>query len=125
MPAPRDVGLPTNILQSLTVTYAGAVAQTPGVLMGWDGNLAIAPATSIMGVTRDDAATGKQVSVATAGLVEGIAGGAIAIGQPIGADTLGRCIVAAAGSQIIGRATTATTALGQRVQFFITREGTT
>lgn len=127
MPLPRNLGLPTNVSLSLTMTYNGLTPALAGQFIGWDGQLVIAPGTSIAGVLREDATTGKNVSVAMSGLVEVLSGGAVAVGNAIGADIAGKGAVAAAGAQIFGRVFQGSpiTAANQRFQMFITREGTT
>ncbi len=125
MPAPRDVGLPVNVIQSLSIDYASATAALSGQLVDFAGNLVVAAATPVYGVLREDATQGRTVSVATVGMVEIIAGAAVAVGAAITADASGRGITAAAGNQIFGRALSAATAANQRFQALITREGTT
>jgi Uncharacterized conserved protein (DUF2190) len=65
------------------------------------------------------------VGVAMAGMVEGLAGAAIAVGALVAADATSRLVAAVGGVQSIGRAMSATSAAGQKLQVYITREGTT
>jgi hypothetical protein len=121
MAAPKDFGVPTNLLHQLTVIYISGLAGQAGMLVDWQGNVGVG---QIMGVLVEDTSTGKSAGVAMAGLVEVICGAAVAVGSPIGTDGAGRGIPVGAGAQIIGRAMSATTALGQKFQMYITREGT-
>lgn len=121
MPLAKDTGVPTQSLQNLSRTYAGAAPAVAGQLIGWDGNLAT---TTIMGVLLDDAVQNQTVSVGMAGLHECISGSAIGAGSPIGVDGFGRGVPVAAGLHVIGRAMTATTNVNQKFQVYITREGT-
>jgi hypothetical protein len=121
MPAPKDFGVPTNVLHQLSVTYIAAAPGQAGLLVDWQGSLGVG---QIMGVLVEDTSAGKIAGVAMAGLVEVICGAPVAVGSPIGTDGVGRGIPVGAGVQIIGRAMSATTALGQKFQMYITREGT-
>lgn len=125
MPLPKDQGVPVNVIQSLTMQYLGATAAPAGSLVDYTGNLATG-ATPIYGVLREDAVQNRYVSVAVAGLVEVIAGGALAPGNAIGANATGQGVSVAAGTQSIGRVIqgSGATAAGQKVQMLITREGT-
>jgi hypothetical protein len=125
MPAPINTGLPVNVVQSLSINYASATAASAGQLVDFTGNLVTVATTVPFGVLREDAVQNRIVSVATVGMVEMIAGAAVAIGAAITADATGRGITAVAGNQIFARAMSATTAAGQRFQALITREGTT
>lgn len=119
MPAPRDFGVPTNILHQLTIRAAGNAPT--GSIIDWTGTIGVSGQP--MGVIVDDAVAGRDVGVAMAGLIEVIAGAPIAVGQPIGGDGLGRGIPVGPPTQILGRAMSAAAA-GQRFQMYITREGT-
>lgn len=122
MPAPINTGLPTNILQSLSITYVSAAAATPGQLVGYNGALAVLPATPVFGVLRSDAVQNQVTSVAVAGMCEVTAGATITVGAPISADSTGRGIVAVTAAHCFGRALTAAT-VGQKFQVIFSREG--
>lgn len=126
MPAPKDQGVPVNVIQSLTMQYLSATPAPAGSLVDYTGNLVTAVATPIYGVLREDAVQNRFVSVAVAGLVEVLCGGALAVGQAIGADAFGRGIPVSPGTQSIGRVVqgSATTFQNQKAQVLITREGT-
>lgn len=126
MPAPKDQGVAVNVIQSLTMQYVSGVPAVAGQLVDYTGLLVAAATTPIYGVLRDDVAPNRFASVAVAGLVEVVSGGALAAGNLVGSDGSGRGIAVAAGTQSIGRViqgSSATTA-GQKVQVLITREGT-
>jgi hypothetical protein len=125
MPAPRDQGVPVNVTQSLSIQYVGAAPAVAGTLLDWAGNVATG-AAPIFGVLREDATTGRWVSVAVAGLAEVLSGAALSAGNSVGADATGRGVSLAPGSQTLGRIIqgSTATAAGQRVQMLITREGT-
>lgn len=124
MPAPKDFGVPTNVLHQLTVTMATAGGGLLGQPVFWDGQIATASTVSAMGLLVEDATVNKPCGVAMAGLCEGLAGAAVAIGAAVGPDATGRLVPVAAGSHVLGRAVSAATAAGQKFQVYITREGT-
>jgi hypothetical protein len=127
MPLARDTGVPTQVIQSLSIVYQSATPALAGQLVDWAGNLVINPASgspAIMGVLQDDATQGKTVSVAMAGVAEVISGGPIAIGNIIGTDVTGKGVFTGLNTLLIGRAMSATTAANQKFQMYITREGT-
>jgi Uncharacterized conserved protein (DUF2190) len=123
MPLARDMGVPTQSLQNLSMTYLSATPALAGQLVGWDG-LVTAGGGPIRGILVDDAVQGQVVSVAMAGLAEGLSATAISIGAAVGSDVTGKCITVAPGNPSIGRAMTAATGPNQRFQVYITREGT-
>jgi hypothetical protein len=126
MPAPRDQGVPVNVLQSFTMQYLGAAPLAAGTMIGYDGLVATG-AAPIFGVLREDAVQNRHVSVAVAGMVEIISGpGFLLPGNMVGANATGQGIAVGAGSNSIGRIPPAggTTLTGARVQMLITREGT-
>jgi hypothetical protein len=123
MAAPLDTGLPTNILQSLSITYTSATAAAPGQLVGYNGALAVLPATPVYGVLRSDVVQNGIASVAVAGMCEITSGAAVTVGAPISADSTGRGIVAVTGAYCFARALTATSAAGQKFQAIFSREG--
>lgn len=123
MPLARDTGVPTQVIQSLSVVWQGVTPALPGQFISWSGN-PVATLIPIKGVLQDDAVQGRAVSVAMAGVVEVLSGGAIAVGSIVGSDASNRGVVVAPGDQSIGRAMSATTAAGQKFQMYITREGT-
>lgn len=123
MAAAKDTGLPTNILQSLSITYTTAAAAAPGQLVAYSGALAVLPATPVYGVLRSDVAQNETASVAVAGMVEITCGAAVTVGAPISADSTGRGIVAVTGAHCFARALTATSAAGQKFQAIFSREG--
>jgi hypothetical protein len=126
MPAPKDQGVPVNVIQSLTMQYLSATPAVAGQLVDYTGNLATNPANPIYGVLREDAVQNRFVSVAVAGLVEVLTGGAIAASNALGVDATGRGVAVGSGSQSLGRVIpgSSATAAGQKVQVLITREGT-
>jgi hypothetical protein len=127
MPAPKDQGVPVNVTQSLTMQYLSATPAVAGQLVDYLGNLVVVNGTTpIYGVLRDDAAQNRYVSVAVAGLVEVLSGGALSAGQLVASDTTGKGIAAAVGQHSIGRVIQGSSATGanQKVQVLITREGT-
>jgi Uncharacterized conserved protein (DUF2190) len=123
MPLARDMGVPTQSLQSLSMTYLSPAPAVAGTLVGWDG-LVSTGATPIRGVLIDDAIQNQTVSVGMAGVHEVLSAGAIAIGSLIGVDAFGRGLAVGVGSQTIGRAMSATNTGNQKFQMYITREGT-
>jgi hypothetical protein len=126
MPAPKDQGVPVNVIQSLTMQYLSATPAVAGQLVDYAGNLVISTAVPIFGVLREDAVQNRYVSVAVAGVVEILSGAALAAGNAIGADTAGRGSNLGPGNQTIGRVIPGSSATGanQKVQVLITREGT-
>jgi hypothetical protein len=127
MPLARDTGVPTQVIQSLSIVYQSATPALAGQLVDWTGNLTVSSVTTapgIMGVLQDDATQGKTVSVAMAGLVEVLSGGPIAIGNLVTTDATGRGLFSGLNALLIGRAMSATTAANQKFQMYITREGT-
>ena len=123
MPLAKDTGVSTHSLQNLSATYLSLTAALAGQLVGWDRLLSTG-ATPIKGVLLHDAVANQTVSIGMAGLHECLSGGAIAVGALVGSDANGRGITVAAGTQSIGRAMSATTAVNQKFQIYITREGT-
>jgi hypothetical protein len=123
MPLARDTGVPTSVIHSLSITYNDPTPALAGQLIGWDGNRPTG-ATPIMGVLQDDATQGKVVSVAMAGLAEVLSGAAVAIGTTVGSDATGKGATVAGGTQSIGKSMSAATAANQKIQVYITREGT-
>jgi hypothetical protein len=123
MPAPLDTGIATNITQSLTITYNGVAGAQAGQIINYNGSRSSSPATTMMGVLREAPVLGQPCSVAVAGLVEVLSGGAVAIENGVTTDANGNGVVAAAGQHILGRALSAATAAGQRFQVLITKEG--
>jgi hypothetical protein len=126
MPAPRDQGVPVNVLQSLSVLYTGPGLALAGSLVSWDGSLSTGTSTPCMGALREDATPGRYASVAVAGVAEVISGGPLIPGNPVATDGTGRCILAGLGAHMLGRVMpgSVATAVGQRIQIYITREGT-
>jgi Uncharacterized conserved protein (DUF2190) len=127
MPAPKDQGVPVNVIQSLTMQYLSATPAVAGQMVDYTGNLVTAAGTvPIYGVLRDDAVQNRYVSVAVAGLVEVLSGGAIAAGSAVASDATGKGVTAAVGQHSIGRVVpgSAATAANQKIQVLITREGT-
>jgi hypothetical protein len=122
MAAAKDTGLPTNILQSLSITYTSSAAAAPGQLVSYAGALAVLPATPVYGVLRSDVAQNETASVAVAGMCEITAGATVTVGAPISADSTGRGIVAVTGAYVFARALTAAT-VGQKFQAIFSREG--
>lgn len=124
MPAVKETGVPTHVIQSLSINYTNATPAVLGQFVDYAGNVVTASTTPIYGPLREDASQGRTVSVGTAGVVEVISGGVFAIGAKIGSDVAGRGIQVGAGVESIGRALSASTAAGQFFQMLITREGT-
>jgi Uncharacterized conserved protein (DUF2190) len=126
MPAPRDQGLPVNVTQSLSITYNGAAPAVAGQLVDFNGQLVTGNALPVFGVLREDASPGRTVSVAVAGLCEVLAGGVFSVpGSIVCSDASGRGQAGGAGTYIFGRNLSNATAVGQKIQVFITREGNT
>jgi hypothetical protein len=123
MPAPKDFGVSTHVLQEFTFRYTAAPALPAGRLVNHGMTTVASSAEPLLGVLRDDVTQGRDVSVGLAGIVEVISGAAIGNGVAITSDAAGQGVVAGAGSYIIGRALSTTAAAGQRFQMLITREG--
>jgi hypothetical protein len=126
MPVPRDQGVAVNVLQSVSVLYTGPGPALAGSLVSWDGSLSTGASTPCMGVLREDATPGRYASVAVAGVAEVISGGPLIPGNPVVTDGTGRSISAPPGAHMLGRVMpgSVATAVGQRIQIYITREGT-
>jgi hypothetical protein len=127
MAAPRDSDLPILNLQRHTITYAGTVAALAGTAIGFDRLpfvLGAGAVAAVFGVLEMDAAPGQDVTIAVAGICQMISGGAVTIGSRVMADPTARAIIApGVNNPVFGRALTATTAAGQKMQVLITREG--
>ena len=124
MAAPRDSDLPVYTYHRHTITYLG-IPLVAGQAVSFDRIGISSPTIPVFGVLEFDAVAGQDVAIAVAGICQMIANSAIAVGSPIGVDSTSRAIFANAGNQIFGRALSATTAAGQKIQVLITREGTT
>jgi Uncharacterized conserved protein (DUF2190) len=124
VPAPRDNDLASLTYHRHTITYAGAAAALAGTAVDYARILNTGGVNPIFGVLESDAAPGETVSIAVAGTCQMISGAAVAVGAAVGVDGTSRAAVAAVGNQCFGRALTAATAAGQKIQVLITREGT-
>jgi hypothetical protein len=124
-----DGNFPTYVTEATTVIWTLAASPTvrlAGTFVNFIGTNAITGA-GFLGVLSQDLpanTTNVPVGVDIEGIVQVIAGGAIALGQAMTCQALtGEFILAAATQDIHGRAMTAATATGQRVLMKITREG--
>ena len=125
MAAPRDSDLPVFTYHRHTITYAGVAPAAAGTAIGFDRQIAGNAGQPAFGILEFDAVTGQDVTIAIAGICQCISsGGGIFIGNAIVFDSFGRATTVAAGVQIFGRALSAATAAGQKIQVLITREGT-
>jgi len=94
-----------------------------GVAIGFDRTQVTSPLTAVLGIAESDMAPGATGSLAVAGVCQMLSGGAVAIGAPVTADPTGRAFPAALSQRIFGRALSAATVAGQKIQVLITREG--
>ena len=124
-----DGNYPTYVTESKAVIWtaaASALVRPAGTFVNFAGTNAFT-GLGFMGVLTSDLAanvTNLPVGVDMEGIVQVIAGGAIALGAPLTCQALtGEFVTAAAGQDIHGRATIAATAAGQRILMKITREG--
>lgn len=124
MPAPRDSDLPVLTYHRHTIAYAGVVAALAGTAIGFDRLPVVSVAVPVLGVLESDAIAGQDVTLAVAGICQMITGAAIPIGSAVTIDLTSRAFVGSVGQQIFGRALSAATAGGQKIQILITREGT-
>lgn len=124
--------LPTRVLQRFPLNHtvvANEVTGITGLALNAAGNVtavatdALAFAESDLPVPLPAAGTVTLVTAAFDGLIQGVAAAAIAVGARLTITTGGQVVTAVAGQFVIGRAMSATTAAGQRLQIFITREG--
>ena len=123
MAAPRDSDLPVFTYHRHSITYIGIPA-VAGQAVSFDRNGISSPAIPVFGVLEFDAVAGQDVTIAVAGICQMITNSAVAVGASIGVDSTSRAIPVGAGNQIFGRALSAATAPGQKIQVLITREGT-
>jgi hypothetical protein len=123
MPAPRDSDLSVRTYHRHTITYAGTASVLAGTAIGFD-RLPATGTQPIFGILESDVSPGQDVTIAVAGVCQMLTGAAIAIGASVGVDSTSRAITVAAGTQSFGRALSAATAAGQKIQVLITREGT-
>ena len=124
MAAPRDSDLPIFNLQRHTITFAGVAVALAGTAVGFDRLPIVLVATPVFGVLEFDVVPGQDATIAVAGICQMISGAAVSIGSAVTIDATSRAIVGAAGQQLFGRALSAATAAGQKIQVLITREGT-
>lgn len=124
MPAPRDSDLAVYTYHRHTITYQGVAAALAGTAIGYNGLAVVSVATPVFGVLEADVTTGQDVTIAVAGICQMIAGAAVPIGSAVTINAASQAIVGAAGQQLFGRALSAATAVGQKIQVLITREGT-
>lgn len=124
MPLAREANLPGYNILRLTVAYNGVADAAMNTPIDYQGVPAILPGTPVYGLAEFDVAPGKDLTIIVAGITQSISGGIIAKGDPIAFDATSRAIPAIVGSNVFGRALTATTDAGQRFQVLITREGT-
>lgn len=121
MPITNPYYLNNKALEKRTVTAAGNISKCR--LVSYAGSQLSSAGALAFGIANGDATLGKQVSITTEGSEVAEAGGAIAVGAAVTSDASGRVIVAATGHQIFGRALTASSATGQYVEVYVTREG--
>lgn len=124
MPAPRDNDLPVLTYHRHTITYAAVNPAFAGTPIGFDRVPVLSAGLSVFGVLESDAVIGQDVTIAVAGICQMISGGVIAVGNSITIDGTSRAIAGAVGNHLFGRALSAATAAGQKIQVLITREGT-
>ena len=125
MAAPRDSDLPVFTYHRQTVRYTGPTnLGVAGTAVGFTGIQPNGFGFAVYGILEFDVATGQDVTIAVAGICQVISGGAINIGDALTFSALGPAFSTGAGNQIFGRALSAATAAGQKVQMLITREGT-
>ena len=123
MPAPRDSDLPVYTYHRHSITYAGTLPALAGTAVGFDRLPVIGSGTAVFGILEFDVLPGQDVAIAVAGICQMITGGAINIGSPVMIDGISRGIAGVLNNQLFGRALSAATAAGQKIQVLITREG--
>ncbi len=124
-----DGNYPIYVTEAKTVIWTAAASpaiRPAGSFVNFAGTDAFT-GLGFMGTLNADLpanTTNVPVGVDMEGIVQGVAGAAITVGQPMSCQsTTGQFIPAVAGNDIQGRALTAATAAGQRILMKITREG--
>lgn len=124
------IGTTINESPTIVMKAKADIANPQGLgLAVSEGQLALPAASGavVMGValfTTDDLKAGDDVAVQIKDIGKAVAGGVIAIGDPVTFNTAGKAIKAAtAGDFIFGYALTAAAAAGNRVTIQITKSG--
>ena len=79
-----------------------------------------AATAAIIGVLQNDPKLGEAASVVCGGLTRGIAGGAIAPGDMVSANSTGQCVATTtANNKVVGKAVTATTTAGDHFELIV------
>lgn len=110
--------MPTPAISILCLTRTAAATLAAMRFVEADGTYPAAGGAAL-GVTRTDAVSGDLIPVDVLGTVPVIAGGAVAINQPVKVDAQGRVLTHDSTNVKVGVALTAATAAGQEVEIFL------
>ena len=124
MPLPRDSDLPVFTYHRHSITYAGTLPALAGTAVDFNRVPVVSTATPAFGILEFDVVLGQDVTISVAGICQMISGAAVPIGSAVMVDATSRAVAGTPGLQLFGRALSAATAAGQKIQVLITREGT-